>query len=69
MKGLMKVYSGGSTMSRGWRMIRLLKESMYESVLVVAQWAGGRDGRYREGVFKEKRVGCQASKDNGAGSV
>ena len=26
----------------------------------------GRNGRYREGMFKEKRFGCQASKENGA---
>ena len=36
MKGLMKVFSGGSAMWRG-RMIGLLRESMLESVMVVAQ--------------------------------
>ena len=35
-------------------------------MLVVALWVGrGRDG-LKEGVFKKKRFGCQASKENGA---
>ena len=34
----MKVFSVGSAMWRRWRRIGLLSESMYESVLVVAQW-------------------------------
>ena len=37
-----------------------------ESVLVVVQWVScGRDGF--EGLFKEKRFGCQANKKNGGG--
>ena len=58
----MKACSGGSAMWRGWRGIRLLKESMQESVQVVVHWVG-----HERVVFKEKRFGCKASKDNGPG--
>ena len=44
-KGLMKLFSSGSTMWRGWKMIGLLRESMWVSELVVVQWVGcGGDG-------------------------
>ena len=44
MKGLMKAFSDGSGMWRGWRVVVLLRESI-ESVLVVTQLLGGvRDG-------------------------
>ena len=44
-RSLMKVFSGGLVMWREWRMIGLLRGSMYRSVLVVAQWVGsGKDG-------------------------
>ena len=36
-------------------------------MLVVAQWVGcGRGGMILEGMLKEKRIVCQASKENGA---
>ena len=39
------------------------RDRIAKSVVVVVQWVGhGRDE-----LFKEKRVGCQASKENGAG--
>ena len=45
MKGLMRAFYGGSDMWRGWRVIRALRESMFESVLVVGWWVGyGIDG-------------------------
>ena len=42
MKGLMKAFSGGLAMWRGCRIIGLLRESMLESVLVLAQGVGHR---------------------------
>ena len=36
-------------------------------MLVVAQWVWTEEmDRYREGLFKEKKFGCQGSKENGA---
>ena len=44
-KRLMKVFSDGLFIWREWRTSGLLRRSMQESVLVVAQWVGcGRDG-------------------------
>ena len=40
MKGLMKTFSGGSAMWRGWRGIGLPKESTKECVFVIVQWVG-----------------------------
>ena len=42
MKGLIKVFSGGSAKWRKWKMKALLRESIWESMLVVAQWVGCR---------------------------
>ena len=40
---------------------------MYGSALVVVQWVGLEIGvLILEGLLKEKRFGCQASKKNGA---
>ena len=40
MKGLMRVFSSDLAMWRGWRRTGLLRESMYENVLVVVQQIG-----------------------------
>ena len=39
MKGLRKMFSTGLFMWRGWGMTGLLRGSMQDSLLVVAQWA------------------------------
>ena len=57
MKGLIKVFSGGSALWKEWRMIGLLKECVGSHSL-------GRAGKkWIDTVkdFKKKRVGCQAS--------
>ena len=62
MKGLVRASYDGSAMWNGWRGIGLLRVSMSENVLVIAQWVG-----HREGMIKEKRGGCQTGEENGPG--
>ena len=66
-KGLMKVCSEGLAMWRRWRVIGLPR--VYAGECVGSRSVDRRWKRWTDTMrmFKEKRFGCQARKENGTG--
>ena len=52
------MFSDGYARWREWRLKGLLRVTMWECVLVVAEEMDG----YREGMLEEKKFGCKTSK-------